>query len=428
MKISYWCSLLLAIGMALFLPLNSRAASPSPVQIGPGGPAAPASQASASADNKLHTDASGAFTPGLPNYIPPTGQGPGPATVSSGPPYPKQGCPPGFGYMPALTAANPTETEIFYPSFTRNANGGYDGTDTWFGYNERNAIPPGGDAWRTDLGDPATAANIAGRKIAVEVVIGETDNWPAAVPKWNLDYYQPVPGAAQGSCDNGSISYGFTQPMIWGEAPPPAPPLSVLDAPPFGVGPTLLAGVTGSWRIGTVSTLPGPGNTSRTFVHIPTCAWLDSGVPTATAFLHAITTAQSRGYTLFLVYNITVTPSGVTWNWGDGAQNTSLDAPEAGPASLPVYDAASQTWTDPCSVSHSYATVDTGRTITATESFSVHITVSWNDGVRTYMDTVPCDTSAVDCTLNIGPAQGWQSGPHPVDQIEPIPFSPTTGG
>lgn len=417
----------LSVCVALAIPVSASAYGTPTNQDTPTQPAAPASQASANEDSQIHTNASGVFTPLLPSSIPPAGQDPSSATASSGPPYPKPGCPPAFGYMPALTAANPTETQTFYPSFTRNANGGYDGTDAWFGYNEPDAIPSGGDAWRTSLGDPATAANIAGRKIAVEVVIGLTNDWPASVPRWNLDYHQPVPGAAQGSCDNGTVNYGFTQPMIWGAAPPPGPPPSVLDAPPFGLGPTLLASVTGSWRIGTVRTLPGPGNTSRTFVHIPTCAWLDSGVPTAPAGLHAITTAQSRGYTLFLVYNITVTPSTVTWNWGDGAQTTSLDAPEAGPASLPAYDATSQTWSDPCSVSHRYATVDAGRTISATESFNVHITVSWNDGVSTQTQTVPCDPTGADCTLTVGPGQGWQSGPHPVDQIEPIPFSPTGG-
>lgn len=69
-----------------------------------------------------------------------------------------------------------------------------------------------------------------------------------------------------------------------------------------------------------------------------------------------------------------------------------------------------------------------GRTITATQSFTIAITVYWNDGLATYSQTVPCNAATVLCTLNIGAGQGWQSGPHPVDQIEPIPFSPHLGG
>ncbi|MBV8527240.1 MAG: hypothetical protein JOZ75_02890 [Candidatus Dormibacteraeota bacterium] len=204
----------------------------------------------------------------------------------------------------------------------------------------------------------------------------------------------------------------------------------MVNAPPFGLGPTLLAKVAGQWRIGTVATLPGPGNSVRTFVHIPTCAWLDSGVPTEQTTLHSVTTAvDSLGYTLFLVYNITVTPGPVRWDWGDGTQTASLDAPESAPASLPSYDAASQTWSDPCSMSHRYATVSDGRTITATQTFTVAITMLWNDGLTTRHKDVACDRATGGaCELTIGAGQGWQSGPHPVDQIEPIPFNPTTGG
>lgn len=75
-------------------------------------------------------------------------------------------------------------------------------------------------------------------------------------------------------------------------------------------------------------------------MHIPTCAWLDSGVPAEPTALHAVTsTTVANGYTVFLVYNITVTPSAVTWNWGDGSQTASLDASETAPATLPNYDA-----------------------------------------------------------------------------------------
>ena len=56
---------------------------------------------------------------------------------------------------------------------------------------------------------------------------------------------------------------------------------------------------------------------------------------------------------------------------------------------------------------------------------SVAITVSWSDGVSVHTASVPCNAATGGpCTLTIGPAQGWQSGPHPVDQIEPVPYIP----
>ena len=419
---------MLAVGVLAGFTAPSIAGPTSGSQITSNQPAGLASQGSASIDNHaMQTGLGGAFTPILPTTIPPTGNDPGAGTAAA-PPYPEPGCPGGFSYLPPPTAAKPVFFSSIYPSFTQNATGGYDGVDAWFGYNVHNAVVPGGDAWRTDQGYPATQANIAGRIIGVPIEIGLTSEWATHAINWALQPMQWDPEGSPGTCNNGTITYGFGQAQIYGPDPPPAPPTTVLNRPPFGLGPTLLANVTGTWRTGTVSTLPGPAGTTRTYVHIPTCAWLDSGVPTAVTYLHAVTTAPSRGYTLFLVYNITVTPSAVTWDWGDGAQTTSLSAPEAGPGTLPAYDPA-QVWTNPCSVSHDYATVDTGRTISATESFNVHLTVSWNDGVETSTDTVPCDAATGgDCNITIGPGQGWLSGPHPVDQIEPIPFSPIARG
>ncbi|MBV9524572.1 MAG: hypothetical protein JOZ46_02015 [Candidatus Dormibacteraeota bacterium] len=140
--------------------------------------------------------------------------------------------------------------------------------------------------------------------------------------------------------------------------------------------------------------------------------------------MHAIKTTVESGVTLFLVYNLTVTPGPVTWDWGDGTQQQSAGPPEAPPPVLPSYDPTAQTWTDPCAVSHAYATVASGRTITASEAYSVGITVSWDDGVSTHTAPVPCDpTTGGSCQLLIDAANGWTSGPHPVEQIEPVPYT-----
>ena len=387
----------------------------------------PASSATSALTNgHLMAGAEGTFTPITPNFLKPGGSDPG-APTSAPPPYPAPNCPGGFSYLRWSPGA------YFYtiwPSFMRSKDGGYDGHDAWYGYDVPDAIQPGGNPALTDNGYPATAANMAGHAIAVTLEIASTSAWSASSLQWSAQRNGILGPIVPATCDNGAITYGFGQAYLDGPAPASTPPSAVLNAPPFGVGPALLANVTGTWRIGTVATLPGPDTTTRTYVHIPTCAWLDSGVPSEQTTMHSVTsTTVTNGYTVFLVYNITVTPGAVTWNWGDGTQTASFDAPEAAPATLPSYDAASQTWSDPCSVSHNYATVSDGRTISATQTFTIAITVLWNDGFATHSQTVACNAATGGaCTLSIGAGQGWQSGPHPVDQIEPIPFSPHLGG
>lgn len=399
----------------LGLPLLASAGSTQGPTISPNTPptGAPSTQPIVNTNNgQLNTGLQGALTP-----IPLTtlNQGPGytggrgtHAVNGSSPPPPPQ-CTPGSAPPPPPPRSLNATKRIFtiYPTFTRNSVGGYDGSDAAYGYNQPNAIPPGGDPSQTQLDAPATAANVAGHLIGVPVVIGGL--------------------APDGSCFTGAVSFGT--PFIAGDNPPAPPSAAVQSTPPFPVGPALLAELMGRWRLGTIDTLPGPGSTTRTFVHIPTCTWLDSSVPQAPESLYAIKTAQSDGYTFFLVYNLTVTPGTIDWNWGDGTTSTSLAADETPPPTLPTYDPAAQTWSNPCTESHPYAAVSTGRTITATQAFTVDITVTWSDGVNTTTQQVACDPlSGGDCALTVGPAQGWVSGPHEVDQIEPVPFYPVSGG
>jgi hypothetical protein len=160
-------------------------------------------------------------------------------------------------------------------------------------------------------------------------------------------------------------------------------------------------------------------------VHVPTCVWTDSTVPAAPDASHALTSTVVDGYTLFLLYDVIVTPGTVAWNWGDGTTSIAPGPMERGPATLPTYNPSSQRWTDPCAVSHAYAAVSAGATITATETFTVSITVSWSDGVATHVQPVACDAaSGGACRVTLGPDDGWLTGPHPVDQIEPVPFQP----
>jgi hypothetical protein len=355
--------------------------------------------------------ASGVYQPIAANTIPPGAADPAPprsaGATASAPPQPAA-CTPGSAEAPPQNSFAHKQNLTIYPAFTRNASGGYDGSDPAFSYYRPDAIPAGGDPSQTQLGAPASAANIAGHVIGVPVTFNGVST-------------------PDGSCYVGGLTFG--EPFLARDLPLQPPSVDVLATPPFALGASLLAELTSHWRLGTVDTLPGPGGTTRTFVHIPTCAWLDSTVPLAPAHLHAIKTADSQGATLFLVYNLTVTPQPVSWDWGDGARTTSLESAETPPPTTPTYDATAQTWTNPCSVSHQYDTVSSGRTITASEPFSVDITVSWSDGVKTNAQSVACDrTTGGPCALTVGPAQGWESGPHPVDQIEPVPFNPAAAG
>ena len=400
------------VGTALVAVADAPSGSGATPNIPPA--ATPSNQPTINTENgQLNTGVQGALIPIPPQTL---DQGPGytgatgtHAVINGTSPPPPPQCTPGSAPAPPPPRSLNATKRIFiiYPTFTRNRAGGYDGSDAAYAYEQPNAIPPGGDPSQTQLGAPATAANVAGHLIGVSVVIGGV--------------------AADGSCYTGAVSFGT--PFLAGDNPPRPPSPAVRSTPPFPVGVALLAELMGRWRLGTIGTLPGPGSTARTFVHIPTCTWLDSTVPQAPASLHAIKTAQSDGYTFFLVYNLTVTPGTIDWDWGDGTTSTSLAADETPPPTLPTYDPAAQTWSNPCTESHPYAAVSTGRTITATQAFTVDITVTWSDGVNTTTQRVACDpASGGDCALTVGPAEGWVSGPHPVDQIEPVPFYPASGG
>jgi hypothetical protein len=391
---------------------------------GGGGPttpgSAPSSLGSAAVTNgKLVAGAGGTYLPITPAGLNPTGgdtrsplqvppHGPDPQGMSCPAPNLFHLGPgshgPGGGILAVIA---------IHPSFSLNKLGGYDGYDAPFGYDVRDAIPPGGDPTDNQPGMPATAANVVGHVIAVTALLRSRGTWQDA------QRVAPFGGSCVGAM------FSFSAPYLAGDLVPPTPPAAVLSTPPFPTGSNLVAALTGAWTIGSVDTLPGPGPTARTFVHIPTCAWTQSDVPTVAEPFHALSATRVGGYTFFLLYEVTVTPGPVTWNWGDGTSTSAAGPVERGPDSLPVYEPSTQRWTDPCQVSHAYATVSAGNTVTATETFTISITVSWSDGVAVHTQPVTCDPATGGaCRLTLGPGDGWQSGPHPVDQIEPVPFAP----
>jgi len=380
----------------------------------------PSSEGSAAETHgRLVAGAGGTYLPITPNDLVPTGPDRrNPLEVPPAAPNPQgMSCPAVRVFHLGPGAPGPVggilEIVAIHPHFTRNSAGGFDGSDPAFGYAIANAIPAGGDPAATAPGSPATAANITGHLISVTAYLHVLGTW--------VDARQVPPYG--GSCQGAQFTFGA--PFIAGDAPAPTPPQSVLQTPPFPTGPTLVANLSRSWTIGTIAMLPGSGVTSRTFVHIPTCAWTQSTLPASPTPFHALTETLDNGYVVFLLYDVVVTPGPVTWTWGDGLSTTAPGPVEGGPATVPVYDPSTQRWTDPCAVSHTYASVSAGEIITAAETFTIAITVSWSDGVSVHTESVPCDPAiGGECRLSVGPNQGWESGPHPVDQIEPVPFDP----
>ena len=162
--------------------------------------------------------------------------------------------------------------------------------------------------------------------IAVTAFLRTRGTWVDAQP------VAPFGGSCRGA------TFSFSPPYLAGDAPPPVPPTTVLNNPPFPIGANLVAAVTKSWVVGGIDVLPGGDATSRTFVHIPTCVWTESTVPVAPVPYHALTTTVIDGYTLFLLYDVTVTPGPVVWSWGDGSSSIAAGPTEQGPGTVPSYD------------------------------------------------------------------------------------------
>jgi hypothetical protein len=414
-----WWSL--ALAFTSLLPLATATAAGSGGGSNTPGPGPSGAGSAALTHGKLVAGAGGTYLPIAPTGIVPGGSDPrNPLEIPPKGPNPQgMSCPTTslFHVGPGSPAPGGGVVAVIaiHPGFTRNAGGGYDGVESRFGYAQRDAIPAGGDPTATSPGSIATEANVIGRVVAVTAFLRTRGTWQDARP------VAPYGGSCVGAV------FTFSAPYLAGDAPPPVPPPGMLTTPPFPTGTVLTAALTAAWTIGTVTTLPGPAMTARTFVHIPTCAWTQSDVPAQPTAMHALSATLVNGYTLFLLYDVVVTPGAVTWSWGDGTTSSAAGPVEQGPSALPSYDPSTQTWTKPCAVSHAYDTVADGVTITATETFGIAITVSWSDGLSVHTQPVACDAATGGmCRLSLGAANGWLSGPHAVDQIEPVPFAPPT--
>ena len=167
----------------------------------------------------------------------------------------------------------------------------------------------------------------------------------------------------------------------------------------------------------------------------PTCAGIDTGLPTGSATPNPFTLTlplSLRGVagSLPVVVSgrvaVSIVADGVHWDFhdptGDIAVHGQRSADPVTPSGAPTYDVTTGTWPDAaaqCTVYHQYRGLAAapGVAITATEHF--HISVS---GVYSTGSAVPVNFAyqyePVDSPVT------WSMTPRPVYQIEAVPYAP----
>jgi len=186
-----------------------------------------------------------------------------------------------------------------------------------------------------------------------------------------------------------------------------------------------------NWGKGTAKTLPD-GINSKTYVHIPTCAWIE-GAATPTpdgdwVQVYAVEEPAGGGM-VWVQYQVVIhiTSDPVVYDWGDGdaghgkSTQTEFNKP---PSGRPTYDAVAQSWLvgNPCDVPsaawHQYSQVagPPGRHIIASKTF--HATAEWfyNIGSGTEAGGPLACGGCGDLPVT------WDFGVHEVDQIQGIPY------
>jgi len=188
-----------------------------------------------------------------------------------------------------------------------------------------------------------------------------------------------------------------------------------------------------SFRRGSIVTLPAGG--SATYVGAPTCAGIDTGLPTGSATPNPFTltlplslsgVAGSLPVVVSGRVAVSIVADGVHWDFHDPTGDTSVhgqgSADPVTPRGAPTYDVTTGTWPDAaaeCTVYHQYRglAASPGVATTATEHF--HISVS---GVYSTGSAVPVSFAyqyePVDSPVT------WSATPRPIYQIEAVPYAP----
>ena len=219
-------------------------------------------------------------------------------------------------------AAGSSRRSPSIPTFTKNAAGGYDGFDARFGYAVAGAIPPGGN--------PADTAGKPRHRRQRRRSRGRRHGIPA--------HPRHLAGRADGRTVRrelpGRDLRRSARPYLAGDAPPPVPPVSVLSTPPFPIGADLVAALTRNRGRSAASTmLPGlRGDVAHLRAHPHLRVDDVDGAHRARYRRTRSPRRWSSGYTLFLLYDVTVTPGPVAWSWGDGTSSIAPGPVEHGPA------------------------------------------------------------------------------------------------
>ncbi len=178
-----------------------------------------------------------------------------------------------------------------------------------------------------------------------------------------------------------------------------------------------------------------PANGSPTYVGVPTCVGLDTGLPTGSRTPNPFTLTlplQLRGLAgaLPVVVSgrvaVSIVADGVQWDFHDPTGDTHVrgqgSTDPAPPDGTPTFDASTGTWPDAdakCGVYHQYRGLAAapGVPISATEHFHIEVSGVYSTGAAAPVTFAysyePADSPVV-----------WTTGPFPVYQIEAVPFDP----
>ncbi|MDQ6856212.1 MAG: hypothetical protein M3Z57_03970, partial [Candidatus Dormibacteraeota bacterium] len=178
-----------------------------------------------------------------------------------------------------------------------------------------------------------------------------------------------------------------------------------------------------------------PANGSPTYVGIPTCVGLDTGLPTGSRTPNPFTltlpltlrgTAGQLPVTVSGRVAVAIVADGVQWDFhdpsGDATVHGQGSTDPTAPNGTPTYDSATGSWPDVdarCAVYHQYRGLAAapGATITATERFHIEVSGVYSTGAASPVTFAyayaPPDSPVV-----------WTTGPYPVYQIEAVPYAP----
>ena len=179
-----------------------------------------------------------------------------------------------------------------------------------------------------------------------------------------------------------------------------------------------------------------PANGSPTYVGVPTCVGLDTGLPTGSRTPNPFTltlplslsgVAGQLAVTVSGRVAVAIVADGVQWDFHDPSGDANVHGQSSTdptpPNGTPTFDVATGTWPDAdarCAVYHQYRGLAAapGIPITASEHFHIEVSGAYSTGAAAPVSFAytyePPDSPVL-----------WSTGPYPVYQIEAVPYAPT---